>query len=490
MSSETKFLIKILSGLHTGAEYHLPPGVTRLGSSAQCDLVLHDKGIAEELYTFTCTGAEVEVSFPAQDTPVLLDGVEQSGPVTIPEFGLLTSSALYLAVGAADKPWKIPSPEQLFVRPGEQASPAAELVEEQEVQETYGPEDNDEEEDTDEGEADEGRADDEAEHAMEETVPAPETSAVIGTQPSRRVRIAAGAVLVLSAIGAGLYWYKDDPQPASAQPAQRITRNQIETIAERYGLDATFELNKGNILTLEGYARNAEDERKFVRAMYDRGIIVRANLVITEQFRNNIQNILEQYVDPSLNEQVNTSIAEDDITTLILRGYVQDADKWRSVLAETVGEVDSINYIDEVSHWSDSYAYLQELVARHGLHDSIHLEEDRQHDRILLYSPYLDEAGKSSLELLMEEYRGFYAHPEIRFEPELGKSLAPPEFMVSSLVGASFNARPYLLFDDGQRYFVGSVTPDGYRVEEINEEFAVLSRDAERYNYSFADPGE
>ncbi len=484
--SDTRFMIKILSGLHTGAEYYLPQGVTRLGSSAQCDLVLHDKGIAEELFTFTSTGEEVEVRYSAQDASVLLDGVEQSSPFTITDFGLLTSSALYLAVGAEDKPWDIPPPGQLFVQPGEQVlpNPEPEAGQEQEVEVAFEPEENEAEDDT----VDDG-AGDETEQDMAETVAEAEGSGGVGAWPSRRGRIAALATLLIFAIGAGLYWYKDEAQPASAQPAGRISLKQIRNIAERYGLDATFELNKGNILTLEGYALNAGDEHGFVRAMYDRGIIVRANLVITEQFKNNIQNILDQYADPALNEQVTTSIAEDDIKTLVLRGYMQDAEKWRGVLAETVGEVDSINYIDEVIHWDDAYAYLQDLVGKHALNDRIYLEQDRKNDRILLSFHYLDESGQSSLELLVEEYRGTYAHPEILFESDPGKSLPPPEFVESILVGASFNARPYLLFDDGQRYFVGSVTPDGYRVEEINEEFAALTRDGERYNYSFAEPG-
>ena len=55
---------------------------------------------------------------------------------------------------------------------------------------------------------------------------------------------------------------------------------------------------------------------------------------------------------------------------------------------------------------------------------------------------------------------------------------------------ASFNARPYIVFDDGQRYFSGSVTKDGYRIEEINEDFAVFSRAGQRYNYNFDDPAD
>ena len=461
----------------------MPPGETRLGRSAQCDLVLHDKGMAEELFVFTCNGEGVRVRYPAQDSPVLLDGAEQTAPFTITDFGLLTCSALYLAVGAEDKPWKIPAPAQLFVQPEDLVRPAPEVREEEEIEQTDMPADNDEEEDT----ADDG-AGDETEDEMAESVPEPQAAVESATQPPRRRRIALIAALVLLASAAGLYWYKDEPPPVHAQAVARISMKQIKTIADRYGLDASFKLNKGNVLSVEGYALNTGDENGFVRAMYDKGIIVKASLIITEQFKNNIQNILDQYADPALNEQVTTSIATGDIKTLVLRGYVQDAEKWREILSETVGEVASINYIDEVTHWDDAFGYLQDLIDKHALKDRIYLEQDRQNDRMLVYYPHPDESEQSRLDRLMEEYRTAYTHPGILVDPDLGNSLSPPEFIENRLVGASFNARPYILFDDGQRYFVGSVIGDGYRVEEINERFAVFSRAGKRYNYNFDDP--
>ena len=475
-------MIKILSGLHTGAEYYLTPGVTRLGKSAQCDLILHDKGIAEELFVFTCTGESVQVHYLAQYSPVLLDGVEQTSPFTITDFGLLTCSALYLAVGAEDKPWKIPSPAQLFAQPEDQVRPTPEIGEEEEIEQTDMPSDDDEEGDTTEEDAG-----DETEDEMAESVPELQAVVESDAQSSRRGWVAAGmAILLLAA--AGLYWQKDETQLAPEQPAARVSLKQIKAIADSYGLDASFKLNKGNVLSVEGYALNAGDEHGFVRAMYDKGFIVKARLIITEQFKNNIQNILDQYADPALNEQVITSIAEHDIKTLVLRGYVQDAEKWREILSETVGEVDSINYIDEVTHWDDAFGYLQDLIDKHALKDRIYLEQDRQNDRMLVYYPHPDKSEQSRLDHLMEEYRSAYTHPEILVDPDLGNSLTPPEFIENRLVGASFNARPYILFDDGQRYFVGSVTRDGYRVEEINEKFAVFSRAGERYNYNFDDP--
>ena len=499
MSSETKFLVKILSGLHTGAEYHLPPGETRLGSSPQCDLVLHDKGIAEELLAFTCAGEGVEIRSLAPEDALLLDGEEQDGPFTITDFGVLSTAALYLAVGAGDKRRNIPPPAQLFAPPEVRPAPVPESGDHAQFEEPDVPEDTDiseeaVEEQVEEEETENVAVPDEPQSEMEdepqESDTEHETASQHPVRASRRAQVAAVLVALALVSLAAWHWFGDESDPAREQAptGPRVSMKQIRDIADRYGLDATFELSRDNILTVEGYALNTEDEHGFVRAMFDRGIIVKPSLIITEQFRSNIQNILEQHTDPARNEQVTTSMAEGDIKTLVLRGYVQDSQKWNEILSETVGEVASIGYIDEVVHWDRSYGFLQELLVKHELGDRLYLEQDRQNDRVLLFSPYLDEAGQEQLGLLMEEYRQAYSYPEILFNEDMDDTVSAPGFIENALVGASFNARPYLLFDDGQRYFVGSVTADGYRVEEINEQFAVFSRDGQRYNYNFDDP--
>ena len=123
---EATFILKVLSGLHTGAEYLLPPGLTRLGKSLQCDLVLHDQGIVDEHFSFNRSAEGLEVQCLAQDVPVLLDGAPQTGPFIIREFGIVTTAALYLAIGVEDQLWRIPPPQQLFVRPDDAARPSAE----------------------------------------------------------------------------------------------------------------------------------------------------------------------------------------------------------------------------------------------------------------------------------------------------------------------------------------------------------------------------
>ena len=474
------FILKVLSGLHTGTECPLPPGVTRLGKSMQCDLVLHDQGIADEHFSFTCSAEGLEVQCLVEDAPVLLDGAPQTGPFIIREFGIVTTGALYLALGVEDQLWRIPPPQQLFVRPDDAASSVAEENQPGSAEEN-------------EVEADNltarNNGDGEENPAADATLPAQIEPAAPGRIRQRLglfLKLFVPAALVLGATGSWLY-ENEDAAPPLVDPGP--TPAEIREVAERYRLDAEFE-PEGQVLVTRGYALNHEDEYGFVRDMRDKGILVKSSLIISAQLRNNLQHFLDQYMDPAHYGEVSVSIDENDIKMLRLRGYVQDAEQWNAILARAVDEVDTIHYTAEITHWDDGLSYLQGLLDEYAMSDAVYLEEDKPNNRIVLYDRYADEAGQSRLFQLVEEYRAAYTYPEALVGADIEQVLPPPEFAGIRLTGASFNARPYLFFDDRQRYFVGSVTPDGYQVEEINENFAVLSRADEWYQYSFDDRGD
>ena len=477
---EATFILKVLSGLHTGAEYLLPPGLTRLGKSLQCDLVLHDQGIMDEHFSFNCSAEGLEVQCLAQDVPVLLDGAPQTGPFIIREFGIVTTAALYLAIGVEDQLWRIPPPQQLFVRPEDAAKPSAEESQPEAAEE-------------DEAGAENVTATD---NEDEEDSPAQDATLAAQTEPAApgRLRQRLGlflklfvpAALVLGAAGSWLY-ENEDAAPPPVDPGP--TPAEIREIAARYRLDAEFE-PEGRALVTRGYALNHEDEYGFVRDMRERGILVKSSLVISAQLRNNLQHFLDQYMDPAHFGKVSVSIDENDIKMLRLRGYVQDAEQWNVILARAVDEVDTIHYTADVTHWDDGLLYLRGLLDEYAMSEAVYLEEDKPNNRIVLYDRHADEADRSRLLRLVEQYREAFTYPEALVGADIEQALPPPVFAGIMLTGASFNTRPYLFFDDRQRYFVGSVTPDGYQVEEINENFAVLSRADEWYQYNFDEPAD
>ena len=549
LMTDSRFILKILSGLHVGAEFSLPLGVSRLGKSPDCDIILHDQGLVDEHMIFRCSGQEVLVECPTQDSAALLNGTDElreQGPYTVSEYGLITSAGLYLALGAADACWDIPPPERLFTQflearrtaqpapgpapvdanadhapPGEE-QPGAQ-TEELAPENGPAPAEDELQASGDElqasgdelaGQNDPAAMQDEPAApgadpatAQDNPVAAPgQEPATAGAQPTgrapgdrvvaplfqqlwrrvlRRDRVA-GALAVV-ALGAGLFYWHGKSRPVvevAQEPA--ITLAEIERVAADFKLDASFELLDKNLLQVSGYALNSDEKHGFVRAMYARGIIVKSRLVLTEQFKNNILNILEQLVNPARHEAISVSVKPDDIRTLVLRGYVQDAEKWQAALAETLRQVDAIAYEDEVVHWDDGYRHLQELIQSHDAGALLRLQDDRENDRILLFAKDYHNADEPRLQALAQAYRRRYARPELLLSgPDEQETLNLPTFTANKILGASFNVLNYVLLDDGQRYFVGALTPDGYRVDEINETFAIFSLAGADYVHYF-----
>ncbi|MDE0285225.1 MAG: type III secretion system inner membrane ring subunit SctD [Gammaproteobacteria bacterium] len=503
--AETRYILKILSGLHAGAEFCLPPGVTRLGKSPDCDLVLHDQGIDAEHIILRCAAEEALVECPTRESAALLDGREQlqrNGPYTISDYGLVSSAGLYLALGREGTDWDIPTPDRLF------AQFIDSRTTQQQAADNAGSDDNADSvvrggEDEPHAEAEEAAIGaEEATVEGGETIPGDEEKADITDPPGagreappwrrlpRRARVAGGAALAVALLCAVLlHWHGKEQQAVETPGGPVITRAEIETIAARFRIEASYELTGDNVLQARGYALNNEEKHGFIRAMYARGIIVKPRLVITEDFRNNILNILEQLVNPARHESISVAVKPGDIKTLVLRGYVQDAEKWRAALAETVQQVDVMAYEDEVTHWDDGFRHLLELLERHGLGAALRLEQDRRNDRVALFVKDRNKVHDDRLESLVEEYRKDYSRPELLVSGRDGENtMNMPEFTANKVLGASFNVLNYLLLDDGQRYFVGSFTPDGYRVDEINDAFAVFSLDDTDYVYYFDEP--
>ncbi len=542
--TESRFILKILSGLHVGAEFSLPLGVSRLGKSPDCDIILHDQGVADEHLIFRCSGQETLVECPTQESAALLNGTDElreQGPYTVSEYGLITSAGLYLALGTADACWDIPPPERLFTQflearraaqpapgsvqvdanadhapPGEE-QPAAQT---EELAPENGPARSEDElpapGDELAGQAELAAMQDEpaapgADPATAQDHPvaasgqepatagAQQTGRVPGDHAAsgafqrlwrrapRRARVAGAGALAVVVLGAGLfYWHSKLQLPVEVAHEPAITLAEIERVAADFKLDASFELLDKNLLQVSGYALNSDEKHGFVRAMYARGIIVKSRLVLTEQFKNNILNILEQLVNPARHETISVSVKPDDIRTLVLRGYVQDAEKWQAALAETLRLVDAIAYEDEVVHWDDGYRHLQELIQSHDAGALLRLQDDRENDRILLFATDYHNADEPRLQALAQEYRRRYARPELLLSgPGEQETLNLPAFTANKILGASFNVLNYVLLDDGQRYFVGALTPDGYRIDEINETFAIFSLAGADYVHYF-----
>ena len=116
-----RYLLKIFSGPHVGAEVELQSGETTIGRSEECDLVLSDRLIAERHVVIDISGQSITCRTLGTET-FLLDGKSVESAELRP-FQYFTIGTTHLAIGPADKPWPHFDLSDFQLRPPVESAP-------------------------------------------------------------------------------------------------------------------------------------------------------------------------------------------------------------------------------------------------------------------------------------------------------------------------------------------------------------------------------
>ena len=203
--------MKILSGVHVGAEVTLDAEEAVIGSGEDCDFVLEDDGLAGRHVSLLPTDSGVRLTVLDSGDTVYVDGQRVDGSVLLDPFQVVSMGGLSLAVGPAGQPWpKIDLPS-IQADGGDAPQPDAAAADA----------DAPGEEAALEGEPTRAQEDDADEAAA---------------RPHRRMPVAAAAAAAVLAI-AGAAWLltPNEPEPRHRDPAQAA--REIREIAARYGAD-------------------------------------------------------------------------------------------------------------------------------------------------------------------------------------------------------------------------------------------------------------
>ena len=114
--AEQLWTLKILAGVHAGAEVTLSGEEATLGRDDACDLVLEDADLAGR-HIRLHAGIDVRMTVLDGSGPVRVDGQPVQGSVELEPYQVVTVGGLALALGPANEDWPpidlpaAPSPE-------------------------------------------------------------------------------------------------------------------------------------------------------------------------------------------------------------------------------------------------------------------------------------------------------------------------------------------------------------------------------------------
>lgn len=222
--AEQLWTMKILAGVHVGAEVTLSDEEATLGRDDACDFVLEDAGLAGR-HIRLHAGTDVRMTVLDGGSPVCVDGRPVEGSIELEPYQVVTLGGLALALGPADRAWPPidlpapPSPESRSAQEDVAArkEPAGGPIEESPATESPPA--------TDTGES--GGAPEEAKRST-----------------SRHARTAGMVVVALLAVAAAVWLLAPrQVQREHGDPVEAARK--IEEIASRYGAVVHVEADTG-----------------------------------------------------------------------------------------------------------------------------------------------------------------------------------------------------------------------------------------------------
>ena len=459
--AEHLWTMKILAGVHAGAEVTLSDEEATLGRDDACDFVLEDAGLAGRHIRLNA-GTEVRLTVLDGSIPVHVDGRPVEGTVALEPFQVVSVGGMCLALGPANQVWPridlpaSPLPESGSARPETVATEGivatARTTEEPPVSEAG-----------DSGTAPEG-----------------------GKRSSRYARAASLGVAGLLVIAAAVWLLEPrEVQPEREDPKE--TFRKVEEIASRYGALVRIEAAPGadGSIMVTGNVDTTQNRLRLLDDLAEASIHATVHIASTEEIAESIASIL----DHSLNDDARNSVAvlpvEDSPGELTVSGYVEDESslsETKTIIERDVKEYLALSY--DVQTRADRLSILRKRLDELDLGARVQIQE--LPEGVGLFGPVRTaEELERIVELATDFNDEFDSRPMLRLsgtDTFLGESTIDLDVR-AVVLGDSV----HVILHDGESYRAGSRVADHYVVKTITERYMILEKSKQLLDDAAAD---
>lgn len=438
-------MLRILAGVHTGAEVALPDGRTVLGRDDSCDLVFDDAGLAGR-HVALHAGADLRLTV-LDSALVFVDGEPVRESVVVEFYQVVSLGRLAFALGPAQGAW-----------------PAIDVASSPAVVGVSPP------------------ADPAEDDAPSDDAPAPVAAACAAVSPpARRFRRMASftalCLFVLVACGVAVS-FLGSTSPSFDRPGPEAAARAIRSIAARHGAVVLVEpvpLPDGS-LSVSGYVDTAQTLRRVLSELAQAMIHATVHLVVTDDLVEAVTSVVDESVNSDKRNALHVRAVEGSPGDVVLFGYVDDS----STLAGIASVIER-----------DVYAYR-----------AIHYDIETRKDRLQLLRGRLDALGLKAPLRIQEVSGGVGLFGPVEGSTQLERILA-----LAAEFNAEFDSRPlvrvsgtdsfvgestidldvrslvlgdsiHVVLGDGESHTVGSVVEDRYVVTALTERYMILRKSA------------
>ena len=453
--AERLWTMKILAGVHAGAEVTLSDEEAILGRDDACDFVLEDAGLAGR-HIRLCAGTGVRMTVLDGSGPVCVDGRPVEGSVELAPYQVVTVGGLALALGPADQAW--PSID-LPASPSPESSSAQEEVAASEGLDEGGTEESPATEDppaTDTGES--GGAPEEARRST-----------------TRHARTAGMVVVALLAVAAAV-WLLAPRQVQTEHGDPEETARKIEEIASRYGAVVHMESDTGTdgSITVTGNVDTSQNRLQLLDELAKANVHATVHIVSTDEIAEAVATILDRTLNADERNLVAVRPVENSPGELTVFGYVEQESSLseiKSIIERDVKKYAALHY--EVQTRANRLSILRRRLDDLGLGTRMRIQE--LPEGVGLFGPVRTESELGRIVELVEDFNDeFDSRPMLKLsgtDSFLGESTI--DLDVRAVVLGESN---HVILHDGESYRAGSRVADRYVVKTITERYMILEK--------------
>ena len=448
---EQLWTMKILAGVHVGAEVTLSDEEATLGRDDACDFVLEDAGLAGQ-HIRLCAGTGVRMTVLDGSSPVCVDGRPVEGSIELRPYQVVSVGGLALALGPADQAWPLID------------LPASSSPESRSAQEDVAVCEEPAEET---GEAEDPPATDTGEPGGMPEEPR--------RSSSRRVKTAGMVVVVLLA-AAAVVWLLAPRQVQTEHGDPKETVGVIEEITSRYGAVVQIESDTGTdgSITVTGYVDTTQKRLKLLDDLAKANINATVHITSTAEIAESIASILDHSLNADKRNAVAVRPVENSPGELTVFGYVEQESSLsaaKSIIERDVKEFIALHYT--VQTRADRLSVLRRRLDDLDLGTSMQIQE--LPDGVGLFGPVRTAVELGRIVKLADDFNDeFDSRPLLRLsgtDSFLGESTIDLDVR-AVVLGDSI----HVILHDGEGYRAGSKVADHYVVKTITERYMILEK--------------
>ena len=444
-----EYILRILSGPHTGAEVALSQAKKLLlGKGEDCDIVLKDDRLADQHALFSFQEDHF-VCAPAENAEITIDGEVIREAKPLKNFAAIVCGSTLLSIGPNDIVWPNIQPyEHNKDIPGQDTP---ELPKEEKVSETP-------------------------------SVPK------LSKGFKKILILSVGLFILATGIFGGLRSSKSKV-PTSEETTQFpivSLKKSIESVLEKNNVDPKYVKISlsGKSFTLQCYVSSSEEKSVLEKQL--RGL-ARVNF---QSLRIYVQSFIVEQAQIILNPYLTvTATPGAELDGLTLKGYLFNIDLLHKIKSDLLRDIRGLNKIDTVLLSADeAFDLASNLLTQYKLMGLLKVQPMKTGIMITGHIPASAEAhwkqAQKALKQAFENACKVLSYVAVVAPQAVKKLFFPSEI---TTVAVPQNDKPWLELKSGDRYFEGALLPSGYTIQTISNEGIGIQKNEETIFFALSE---